>query len=283
MTRHLMILTVLTVAAVTLQAEPPRRQAEARPTFEVASVKPNSSGEFGASYGGRPGQVTVRNGTLRNIVRNTYGVQDFQIVGGPEWFDKDRFDISARASTEAPQPQMLLMMQSLLAERFKLIAHMETRQLPIYALVMAREGNRPGPQLTASATDCAALAAGRGAPPPAQGGTGRPACGTRSTPGRILAGGVSMSDLSRNLANFAGRFVTDRTGLTGRWDLELQWTPEPGLMPVLPPNAPPLPVPDPNGPSLFTAVQEQLGLKLESQRGPVEVLVIDSAERPSPD
>jgi uncharacterized protein (TIGR03435 family) len=282
MTRHLTTATLVTIATATLGAEPAPRQAD-RPTFEVASVKPNSSGEFGASFGGRPGQVTVRNSSLRNIVRNTYGVQDFQIVGGPDWFDKDRFDITARAATEAPQGQMILMMQSLLAERFKLVVHMETRQLPMYALVLAREGTPLGPQLMESAADCAALAAGRGAEPPAPAPTNRPTCGTRATPGRILAGGVTMADLSRNLANFAGRFVTDRTGLMGRWNLELQWTPEPGLLPALPPNAPPLPAPDPNGPSLFTALQEQLGLRLDAQRGPVEVLVVDLAERPSPD
>ena len=99
----------------------------------------------------------------------------------------------------------------------------------------------------------------------------------------MLANSVTISDVVRNLSNFVGRFVIDRTGLTGSWDLDLQWTPDPGMLPPLPPNAPPFPTPDPNGPSLFTAVQEQLGLRLDSQRGPVEVLVIDSVEQPSPD
>ena len=257
------------------------------PAFEVASVKPNKSGEVGGSFGVRPGgQVVVTNNTLRNIVRNAYQLQNFQIVGGPEWFDTERFDITAKAVDSNPtQQEFQSMVQRLLADRFKLVVHRETRQSPIYALVLARSDGTRGPKLTPSTTDCLALAAAaaRGAtPPPAPPNpNGRPLCGTRTLPGRILAGGVTMDDLARNVSNFAGRMTLNRTGLQGRFDLELEFTPD-----QLPPEGtlpPGLPKPPADGPSLFTAMQEQLGLKLDSQRGPVDVLVIDSADRPTPD
>lgn len=281
MTTHLTAAAFVTIATLALTAQAPS-PITPRPTFDVASVKANTSGEFGGSFSVRPGQVTIRNNTLQNIVRNAYRLQDFQIVGGPDWFAKDHFDIAAKAAANLPPDQLILMVQDLLADRFQLVVHIETRQLPVYALVAARNDGRLGPKLTVSAADCAGPAAGRGAPPPQPAGE-RPLCGTRTLPGRIMAGGVTMADLSRNLSSFAGRFVIDRTGFTGGWDLDVQWTPEPGLLPALPPNAPPLPSPDPNGPSLFTALQEQLGLRLDSQRGPVDVLVIDSAHPPSPD
>ncbi len=280
MTRELTLAVLMATAVLPLGAQAP---VSSRPSFDVASVKRNTSGAFGASFGGAPGQVTVRNNTLRNIVRNAYRVQDFQIVGGPAWFDDDRFDIAARAATEAQPDELILMVQELLADRFKLVVHRETRQMPIYALVPTRPGGRPGPRLVTSTTNCASQAPGRSAPPVQAPATERPRCGTRTLPGHMMGGAITMSDLTRNLSNFAGRYVVDRSGFDGRWDLDLQWTPEPGLQATLPPNAPHLPSPDPNGPSLFTALQEQLGLKLDSQRGPVEVLVIDAAEQPSPD
>jgi uncharacterized protein (TIGR03435 family) len=254
------------------------------PTFEVASVKANVSGEIGARFGVRPGgQLQVMNNSLRNIVRNAWGLQDFQIVGGPDWFDRDRFDITAKPAVEPrTREEFAQMVQALLADRFKLRVHFETRDIPIYALIAVREG-ATGPKLRPSASDCAALEAaarrGGGPPPPAQGE--RPLCGTRTTPGRMMAGGVTMENFARNLSNFAGRIVQDRTGLPGVYDLDLEWLPDqlppPGTLP------PGLPAPPADAPSLFTAVQEQLGLRLDSQRGPVEVLVIDSAERPTPD
>jgi uncharacterized protein (TIGR03435 family) len=253
------------------------------PGFEAASVKPNTSGDPGGSFGGRPGgQLIITNYTLRNIVRNAYGLQDFQIVGGPDWFDSDRFDIVAKAANDAPPAQMIQMVRTLLAERFGLAVHTETRELPVYALVMARADGRRGPQLRPAAVDCAALLAarGRGAPPtPAQPGD-RPVCGMRTVPGRMVAGGYALGDVARNLAPFAGRTVVDKTGLTGTFDLDLTWTPDQIPQAPLTPGAPPI---DANGPSIFTALQEQLGLKLDSQRGPVEVLVIDRAEKPRPD
>jgi uncharacterized protein (TIGR03435 family) len=279
-------------ALLRLSAQSPVRDAP-EPAFEVASVTPNKSGDPGASFGGRPGgQLVVRNNTLRNIIRNTYGLQEFQIVGGPEWINSDRFDIVAKAaddapeariSNDAPQARMLLMVRTLLADRFKLAVHTETREIPIYALVMARSDGRPGPQLRPAAVDCAAMLAaarGGGAPLPRAPAGERPICGMQTAPGRMMAGGYALPDVARNLSPFTGRIVVDKTGLSGTFDLDLAWTPDQIPTGPRPPGAPAF---DPNGPSLFTAVQEQLGLKLDSQRGPVEVLVIDRAERPTAD
>jgi len=269
--------------ALPIAEQSPGRDA-AQPAFEVASVKSNKSGDPGGSFGGRPGgQVVVRNNTLRNMIRNAYGLQDFQIVGGPDWINSDRFDIVAKAADDAPPAQMLLMVRALLADRFKLAMHTETREIPIYALVMARSDGRRGPQLRPAAADCGALLAaarGGGAPVPRVSAGERPVCGMQTLPGRMMAGGYALPDVARNLSPFTGRMVVDKTGLAGTFDLDLTWTPDQVPQGALPPGAPAI---DPNGPSLFTAVQEQLGLKLDSERGPVEVLVIDRAERPTAD
>ncbi|PYR48456.1 MAG: hypothetical protein DMF95_14320 [Acidobacteria bacterium] len=184
-----------------------------------------------------------------------------------------------------------MMIRALLAERFKLTVHNETRDLPIYALVTARSDGRLGPDLHRSETDCAAqmaAARGRGAPAaPPQSGAPMP-CGIRIGMGNIAVGGATLSQVASNLSMFVGRVVQDRTGLTGAFDVNLTWTPD--QMPQRAPGTPadqPLRVNgvdiDPNGPSIFTAVQEQLGLKLDSQRGPVDILVIDRAEHPVED
>lgn len=266
----------LNAPMLTIQAPAP-----GSPAFEVASVKPNNSGEFGGGFGGRPGgQLVVRNYTLWDIIRNAYDLQGFQIVGGPDWIRRDRFDILAKAAGDVPTPQMVRMVRTLLADRFKLVVHTETREIPIYAMVVARSDGRLGPQLHPSTTDCAGFRA-RGARPPAPQAPGdRPLCGMRTLPGRMMAGGYALVDVARNLSSVAGRSVIDRSGLTGTFDFDLTWTPDQLPPGPAPPNAPPI---DPDGPSLFTAIQEQLGLKLESTRGPVEVLVVDSVEQPNPD
>jgi uncharacterized protein (TIGR03435 family) len=173
------------------------------------------------------------------------------------------------------------MIRALLADRFKLAVHNETQQLPIYALALARGDGRLGPNLHRSETDCNALLAaarGRGALPPAsQPGEPMP-CGMRIGPGAMSMGAASLSQFANSLSMFVGRVVLDRTGLTGMFDANLTWTPD--QMPQRPPGAPEPPPIDPNGPSIFTAVQEQLGLKLDSQKGPVDVLVIDRVEHP---
>jgi uncharacterized protein (TIGR03435 family) len=252
--------------------------------FEVASIRENVSGGDNASVRAQPGgRVSVSNNSLRSIIRNAYNVQNYQIVGGPEWINTVRWDISAKAPDDAPPPQLLLMLRTLLADRFKLAIRNETREMPIYALTLARADGRLGSQLRSSNVDCAAIfaaAKARGeAPPPTT--NGRPTCGTRTTRGNMSTTGVSMADLARNLSPFAGRPVVDKTGLSGVYDLDLTWTPEQG-----PPGADGTAsqaATSSDSVSLFTAVQEQLGLKLDAQRGPVDVLVVESAQRPVED
>jgi uncharacterized protein (TIGR03435 family) len=273
-------------------SQPPVDQA--RRQFEVASVKPNKSGDNRVTINAQPGgRFTASNVTLKMLIRNAYQLQDFQIVGGPDWLNSDRFDIVAKAEAsdlgdpfraeQQGQPSRgQLMLQALLAERFKLQAHDENRELPIFALVLAHGDGKLGPKAQTSSVDCEALRGrGRGAPGPLPPGE-RPACGIRMAPGNMSVGGSSMSQFASTLGNFVGRIVVDRTGLAGAYDFDLTWTPE--QIANRPPGAPDpiingVPI-DPNGPSIFTAVQEQLGLKLDSQKGPVSVLVIDRAEHP---
>src|SRR6478609_3819592 len=126
MTRHVSAAIAFLLAALAAFA-----QSGPQPKFEVASIKVNKSGEAGGRFGGRPGQIVVTNYTLRDIIRNAYGLQRYQIVGGPDWQAQDRFDITARAPEGSTQPQMLAMVQTLLADRFKLRVHRETRDLPV--------------------------------------------------------------------------------------------------------------------------------------------------------
>jgi uncharacterized protein (TIGR03435 family) len=250
------------------------------PTFEVASIRQNKSGADGASVRVQPGgRLNVTNNSLRNIVRNAYNVQNFQIVGGPDWINTDRWDIVAKAEEDAAAPQLIVMMRNLLADRFKLVLHTEMRETPVYALVLARSDGRFGPQLRRSTVDCAALLASfkekKETPPNTI--NGRPSCGTRTQAGTMMTTATTMADFVRNLAPMAGRPIVDRSGLTGAFDIDLTWAPDqqgaPGTTPAAPDDRP----------SLVTAVQEQLGLKLESQRLPFETLVIDSVERPKED
>jgi uncharacterized protein (TIGR03435 family) len=290
---------LLLVAPVLPIAQTP---AQPGPQFEVASIKPNKSGDGRVMLGVQPGgRFTATNVPLRLLIRNAYQLQDFQIVGGPSWIADERFDIVAkaesgdgigdpfRADPNGQPSRGQLMIRALLAERFKLVVHNEDKEMPIYALVLARSDGKLGPQLKVSETDCAAMMAaargrGRGPmPPPGPPQPGAPMqCGIRIGPGNMAVGGSPMTQIATSLAMFAGRIVVDKTGLAGNYDFTLAWTPDqmPGAG-QRPPGAPEPPPIDPNGPSLFTAVQEQLGLKLDSQRGPVAMLVIDRAERPT--
>ena len=259
-------------------------------TFEVASIKPNKSGDGRVMLAMPPtGRITATNIPVRLLLQQAYQVQPFQIIGAPNWIASDRFDIVAKAPDGAPPEQYRSMMRNLLADRFKLKAHLETREMPIYALVPARADGKLGPNMKSATTDCEARARGLragGPPPPPQ--PGQPIdCGFMIGIGTMNAGGMPLADLARSLSGFVNRFVIDKTGLSGRYDFQLTYTPEGRGLPGLPAGAPPIgveaPPADPNGASLFTALQEQLGLKLDSQKGPVEVLVVDSIEQPTED
>jgi len=223
------------------------------------------------------------NVTLASIIRLAYSLQDFQMVGGPEWLDTARFDVQARAPEGATQSEAGRRLQSLLAERFALKVHRETRDHPIYALVLARADGSLGPRLRRSQYDPEKLQAQVAKAIRENPRTfSPPQCGL--TAGRRLGScGITMASLSSLLPIYAGRMVVDRTGLTGGYDYELQFggreipgTGPGGGFPV------PIAPEDPDAPSIFTALEEQLGLKLEPQTGPVEVLVIDHVEQPTP-
>ena len=299
-------LSMLLIAVTTIAWTPSLAQSPPAPAFEVASVKPNRSGAGFTTFGVRPGgRFLATNASVRDLIRLVYQLQDFQIEGAPAWIDTERYDINAKAEGELPAlppdletaapPLAFQMVRSLLADRFKLAAHLRTKDAPIYSLVLARTERKPGPQLQAAQVDCAAIRAARGAaprggprlppppppPPPPPGPGQHPACGVSNAPGYLGAGGMALSALTPVLSRVVGRPVVDRTELAGRFDLTLEYMPEQlrqSDMP-LPPGAPPPPRAD--APSIFSALQEQLGLKLEAQRGPIEFLVIERIERPT--
>jgi uncharacterized protein (TIGR03435 family) len=258
------------------------------PAFEAASVKQNKSGDWRRAMGPAPGgRFTATNVPARDLIAYAYGIsQDsvsFRIVGGPKWINEDRFDVNAAVTGPWTPAQMREMMRTLMADRFALAAHAETRDMPTYTL--AAVPNQAF-RLRRSVVDEAACQRRREAiqrreavPPPVPGAP--PICGTaRTIPGTITAVGGSMPSLASTLGQFVNRSVVDRTELSGLFDFELKWTTD--TIPQVPADAPPLNI-DPNGPSIFTALQEQLGLKLESTRGPVDVVVIDRVQRPTAD
>jgi uncharacterized protein (TIGR03435 family) len=218
--------------------------------------------------------------TLRRLISDAYGGNGgIEVVGGPAWIGEDRFDVSARAEGEPTPAQILVMLRALLEDRFSLAVHTEAREMPIYALVMARGDRRPGSKLTQSDPKCAAEAKAyfprAGFPVP---------CGDfRMGARELTARGVSMADFGKLLSGRAGRPVIDRTGLEGVFDLELKWATEAGLLPGPPDRAGANDPAITDGASIFTALQEQLGLRLDATRGPVDVFVVDRAEPPTPD
>jgi uncharacterized protein (TIGR03435 family) len=255
--------TALILASMaSLFAQTPQRSL----TFDVTSVRPNTSGEQGGSSRGQPGRYVGVNVTMRRVMGLAYlPVQE--IVGGPSWINTERFDIEGRAEGTPNQEQMREMLRSLLADRFKLVVHRETRQMPAYALTLARSDGRLGAELRPAAP-CEPPA-----PPASPRPTPGPGCGGFSIGNGSMRGvGVTMTRLAAELPSATeGRHVVDRTGLSGNFDVTLTWNAD-----ALRPDAPPAD----QAVSIFAAVQEQLGLKLEPITAPIEVLVIDSAERP---
>lgn len=306
MKRYMVVLSFAVAAALALTF-PAGAQS---PGFEVASIKPsnpNPTGPLGAAPMVLPalGRLTAQNVTLRMLVMTAYQRQPFQLVGGPPWQNSDKFDINARAEdATATTDQLLDMLKTLLADRFKLKVHTETREVPIYALVVARDDGRLGAKLKASTDTCPDLkvqqqqqleALAKGGisalasmmPKP---GETRPCSISplpRDTPGAIgmRATGQAMSTLTLLLTQLTGRPVVDKTGLTGLYDFDLtiDFQTLMRLYAELGISVPPLPANLPEGPSLMTQLKEDLGLELDSQRGPGDVLVIDSAELPTPD
>ena len=258
-----------------------RAQTANVPVFEVVSVKPNDSGTVDSSSmvmaGGR---YLARNATLRSMIRTAWQVHDDQIIGGPDWIGADRFDLTAKAPGNPPLAgfiiQARLMLRSALADRFKLTLQPERREIPVYALVLARSDGRTGPQLARTdAASCAGpprpVPVAPGAPEPSE---PSPCDSAFSRPAHLSGRGRDAATLITQIGQWADRVVVDRTGLTGKFDWDLQWTPE---------SLTPLTGAQTTGVPFVTALQEQLGLKLEAQRAPIDVLVIARAERPTPD
>jgi uncharacterized protein (TIGR03435 family) len=248
------------------------------PAFEVVSIKPNPVGPAAgpARVATEGGRFIASNAYLKMILQFAYRppsgrtLRYSDIVGGPQWADMDRFDIEAKSSSGAnPTPeQMRMMMQSMLMDRFRLKAHWEMREMPTYNLVVAKNGMKvklSEDQSPIGIDGQRGVARTIAKPSPA---------GITVT---MSADGMPIDVLVGTLQSYAGRPVFDKTGLQGMFDVRLQF-----FMESTSNNGAPPTVSDPMGPTFATAIEEQLGLKLESGRGPVEVLIIDSAERPSP-
>ena len=236
-----------------------------KPGFEVASVKRDNSGTRASNCCGGPGRLVGTNVTLGMLINVAYKVQDFQVVGAPGWVNSDRYDIEAKASDAAAQRGTGIiqgaMLQSLLEDRFKLVVRRETKELPIYELTVAKSGSK------LKAGGCTAR--DPNAPPSRQ----RPSdCGFSVMDNNMIkATQIDMERFIPMLTFCVKRTVVDKTGFHGTFDADLKWNPD---------EATATPATD-TAPSIFTALQEQLGLKLESSKGPVEVLVIDSVSKPS--
>ena len=262
-----------------LHAQPPTPQAL---VFDVASIKPNNSGAMGESVRFYPpsGRVTMTNVTLKGLVRQAYQLQDSQLTGGPSWIGSDHFDIVASSEQiNLSPPQRWMMIKALILERFKLKVHTEFKEQSVFALVLARKDGRFGEGLRRTAADCAALKPPT-APPPYD-PVHPPACFTiMGGPGRLTLRGVEMTWVAQQLSARVGRAVVDRSGLSGFFDVNLEFAPQSRPSDLVDPSSAAADRPADNGVSIFTALQEQLGLKLDSQKSSVEVLVIESAEKP---
>jgi uncharacterized protein (TIGR03435 family) len=265
------------VCPIVLAASVALAQPSAPPKFDVASIKP-AAGDPCMCINTTPGgRVHATSMTLKFFVEMVYHVQDFQISGGPPWLASLRYDIEAKTDAPAKDSDVSAMLQQLLADRFQLVFHRETRELPVYALILARKDGKLGPGMVESKE-------GSCTPPdPTQPSeaSGKPSCGQGWGDARTLrSSSVQMDYLATSLSRLLRTKVIDRTGLTGKYDITLDWTPDERIAFSLPANtakaAAESGLPDP-----FGALQQQLGLKLASHKESVEVLVIDHAEKPS--
>jgi uncharacterized protein (TIGR03435 family) len=224
-------------------------RAQSPPAFEVASIRRNPGGVLNTHIDVSGGRLTVVNGSTKTLIRNAYGLLSFQLAGEPRWLDTDMYDVVAMTgkSEKILPDELKVLLQKLLADRFRLKVHWETRETSVYALML----DKNGPKFKESVE------------------VGEPGINTRKEPGGALMKGTRepISILASNLGNQLSRIVVDKTGLRGVYDWTLEWNNDLTA--------------ESSRPSLFTAVREQLGLRLEAQKGPMETLIIDRVERPS--
>lgn len=265
--------SLLLVASVGAQVAPPQQK------FEVASVKANTSGQALPGLPRlTPGRTTLTNIGLRQLINMSHGIQPFQLDGLPSWAENARFDITATSRGDASVNDLLAMVRALLVDRFQLVTRRDTRQMDVYSLMQVAPGSS---KLKPSEADCQAAAT---TPLTPAADDKRPRCQIlpMTGRGRVIATGARLSNLTNILTNVVGRQVVDKTGLTGPFNVNLTWTPDPGMQ-ARPAGVPAVAPVQPDGPSIFTALEEQLGLRLVSGRGPVEMLVIERLEPPSSD
>lgn len=259
------------------------------PAFDVASIRPTAQSQQTAEIRPTPwGRFTATNATAKSLVLRAYGLVDAQLIGAPSWLNTERYDIDARTAAPAGGPEALIpMVRRLLVERFNLKAHTEMRELSAYALIVARRDSQLGSQIRPTSTDCTRATTLTQDEVRAAARDGWPPCGmayfvnfTTTTPAgnnvkmRVRRSGTTIAALAKALQQTLDRPVVDQTSLSGRFDVEYSYAPQPqtpGVESVFGPEAP----------QLLVALEEQLGLKLESRRMSVSVLVIDSIERPS--
>lgn len=268
------LLVALLLPLVTAQSSTPAPQ-DARPRFETASVKPNLSKEPGIMRRPSPGRVFYSNAPIHTLVEEAYTTRPDRIFGYPNWVEKERFDVIATYSPDR-QRQVRQMLQTLLEERFSLRVHREMRDLPVYELVKARADGQLGPGLRPSTVDCAPTA------------DKRSPCRLDFRPGLVRGVGMGWGNgepLALNIGVW-DRPIIDKTGLSGAFDIDLQWTPDPAQArdaDAAARAAAAIAATPGDRVSIFTALQEQLGLRLQPARAALEVLIIDRVERPTPD
>jgi len=254
----------LTLIAIVLGASTALAQSQVAPLpkFDVVSIKPNTSGDLNAGFNSFPRRFEAKNVWLRYLIQFAWNIKDFQLSGGPGWAASDRYNVEATADGNPTIEQQRLMVQALLDDRFQLKLHREARESRAYALVASKGGMK----LQASkAGSCETRKSDTRDPK---------LCGNFTWSQQGVDGtAISMDTFATALAQTLQQTVIDRTGFTATFDVHAEWAPDLG-----PPDARET---DPNGKSIFTALQEQLGLKLESTKAPVEFLVIDRLERPS--
>ena len=280
MRRNAAVIGALIAAVVlplTAQERIPAGPPPNGPAFDVVSIKRVTEIRNQRRSQTEPGGRYVLSAmTIAPAIREAYPADMDDLIGAPDWMNNEVYDLTAQAGRDVSPDEMQAMLRRMLVERFKLAVHYEIQERPVLALVLARADGRLGSNIRRSEIDCEAIQAARRAGstgPFPQTSNGVPACGTRmrgSVGVDVLLGARPLSALATMISSAAGRVVVDKTGLQGNYDVTLKYMPQP--QPDAPPDAPP---------DLFTALQEQLGLKLEPARAPLKVLVIDRIEKPA--